>query len=47
LTPTEVNPANMSQEVLPVEMPETLYYTNPGKVMMPSNAKALQVRKQL
>ncbi|XP_075569262.1 cytosolic phospholipase A2 epsilon-like [Pelecanus crispus] len=32
----------MSQEVLPVEVPETFYYMNPGKAMMPSNAKALQ-----
>ncbi|GAB0190414.1 cytosolic phospholipase A2 epsilon [Grus japonensis] len=37
-----VNPANMSQELLPMEVPEALYYMNPGKFMMPSNAKVLQ-----
>ncbi|KAM6274480.1 cytosolic phospholipase A2 epsilon-like [Porphyrio hochstetteri] len=32
----------MSQEVLPVEVPEMFYYMNPGKAMIPPNAKALQ-----
>ncbi|XP_054682495.1 uncharacterized protein LOC129206741 [Grus americana] len=32
----------MSQELLPMEVPEALYYMNPGKFMMPSNAKVLQ-----
>jgi len=47
LTPTGINPTNMSQELLPVEVPESLSYVYPGKTMMPLGMKGPEVRNSL